>query len=145
MVGELLVARDVEAIENAFDSRPSQSGVDVIARYLGAGGDGVRNEIRGAAQGGMESGHMKRGEALLLEFAVLDYRIVAQDKFGDRIGEVDALLQANVALDQRQLASFLGDDEVSGERCSALAAASGDKQQMNRSFHRRSFGQIDER
>ena len=128
MIGELLVARDVKAIENAFDSWPSQSGVDVVARYLGAGRDGVRNEIRAAAQECMERGHMKCGEALLLEFAVLDYRIVAQDKFGDRIGEVDALSQANVALDQGQLAALLRNDEIAGERSGAGTRASRDKQ-----------------
>ena len=60
----------------------------------------------------MQRRHVKRREAFLLKFAMLHHRIVAEHEFSNRVGEVDALLQTNVTLDQRQPAVLLCNNEI---------------------------------
>ncbi len=50
--------------------------------------------------------------AFLLQFAMIDDRVLGDGYFGDGVGQVNALVQTDVAFDNRGLAIALGDDQV---------------------------------
>ncbi len=112
VIGELLAAREVKAVQNALQSFAGEFGADVVARKLRAQRKGMDVHVAGAAELAGDGRQMKRVRRLILEFHVLQRRVVAGDNFRDGIGEISGLVRGQIAFDDRRLAAGPGNDQV---------------------------------
>ena len=123
MVGELLAARQVKAVENAFQPFARELGADVVARQLRAERKGMDAHVARAAKLAGNGRQMKRGAGFVLKFHVLQRGVVAGDNFRDGVGEIRRIVRRKVTFDDRRLAVRPGDDEVA--RLDRVAAVFG--------------------
>jgi len=112
MVGELLVACEIKPVQNALEPFACQFGADIIARKFCAEREGMDVHIAGAAKFTGDGRHVKGVGRFVLQFDVLDGRIVTRDNFRDSIGKRRHIACAQIALDDRRLAVRPGDDEI---------------------------------
>ena len=94
MIGQLLAAREVKAVQNAFQAFAGEFGADVVARKLRAERERMDVHIAGAAKFAGNGRHVKCVQRLVLEFHVLQRRVVAGDNFRDGIGEIRGVVGA---------------------------------------------------
>ena len=146
MVGELLVAREVKAVQDALDAFIGKAGADIVARKLGAGGDGMGDEIAVAAQVDVNGGDVIGCGVFVLELAVLDDGVFADDEFFDRVRKIGRAGGADAApLNYRQAAAFFCDDEIARVRGRAGLGSSGYKEQMDGLRNGDARGHVNER
>ena len=69
MVGELFAAREVKAVQNAFQPFAGEFGADVVARQLRAEREGMDVHVAGAAQFAGNGCQMKRVRRLRPEIS----------------------------------------------------------------------------
>ena len=72
--------------------------------------------------------------AFLLQFTMLDDRVLVDRYFGDGVGQVNAVIQTDVAFDNRDLCFALGDDQIARVGRCRTATASRNEQYMNWPF-----------
>ena len=88
MIGQLLAAREVKAVENAFQPFAGEFGADVVARQFCAEREGMDAHVAGAAEFAGDGRDVKGVRRLVLKFHVLDRGVVAGDNFRDGVGEI---------------------------------------------------------
>jgi hypothetical protein len=71
-----------------LDAFAGEAGTNGIPRKARAQSEGMRQEIRVASQPHVDGGDMEGAETLILEFAMLDHRVVLEDQLCDRIGKI---------------------------------------------------------
>src|SRR5260221_14544915 len=106
--------------------------MNVVARQIGAGGNRVKNIVGRATETRIKPGDVERGQVLILQFAMFDYRVLATNKLGDSIRETTVGAGADMIFEQRQPATLISHDQIARERGRIGLSPRGNKEQMNR-------------
>ena len=89
-------------------------------------------EIAAAILLHLQGRKVERLLALQLQLGMLDHRVLTHAQLSHRVGPIDMVLQANVALDNRRLAVVPHDDEVARVGQGGLPVRGGKEQQVDR-------------
>ena len=82
--------------------------------------------------------------AFLLQFAMFDDCVLGNGYFGDRVGQVNTIVQTDVAFDNCGLAVALGDDQIARMGRGRTAAVGRNEEQINRPLDHDARRQMDE-
>src|SRR5450759_252689 len=89
IIDVLRAVDDVEAVQRGVGTF-GEGGVDVVADQRAAEGNGMRGECGAASDGGSEGRNMEGVDGFLLDFVMIHHGAIANDDFGDGVGEVSA-------------------------------------------------------
>ena len=131
MVGELFAAREVQAVQHALEAFAGEFHADVIARKPGAERKGMHAGMAGAAEFTGNGRHVKRVQRFILQFDMLNHRVVAGHNFRDRVGEVRHVGRAQIAFHHRQLGVRLGNDQIARQDHLTILLGGGDVNQFH--------------
>ena len=111
----------------------------LVREIFAPSANGVDGHIARAAEFAGNRGDVKRLRRFVLQFDVLDARMVARENFRHRVCEIRDVAGAEVAFHDRQLAVRLGDDEVARQDGFAVLLRGRNVNQLHRlgDFHAR--------
>ena len=132
MIGELFAAREVQPVQHALEAFAGEFYADVIARKPGAERKGMHAGVAGATEFTGNGRHVKRVQRLILQFDVLDHRVITGHNFRDRVGEVRHVGRTQIAFHHRQLGVRLGNDQIARQNYLAVFAGGGNINQFHR-------------
>ena len=103
IVDVLSAVGEIQSVQRARCRVAIQRSVDVRARQRSTGRERERVQLAVAPFARLHCSYVKGGFALALDFIVIDVRAVAEHHLGNGVGEVLAVAQRHIALDEHSL------------------------------------------
>ncbi len=144
VVDVLRARRNVEAVQEAGAARPIQQNAEIVPANGGSPRERHRGERAVPSLVDAAGPHVESVRTLQEEPVVLDLRPISEDDLRHGVGEVTGGRNADVALDEGQLAVGRGHDEHPRVRGGGMGVACGQEDQVQRRRERFAFREMDE-
>ena len=109
-----------------------ENDLNLMAGQVRAGGDGVGSPMAAPVLLGLDGGDVNGARVFLLDFAVVQPRLRAEDQFGDGVGEMGRVGKADISFQNLHFTARSGHNQVADMGARAGFARRGDEKQMHR-------------
>ena len=103
VVHVLVAGGDIQPVECTLAAFIIECHIDLVSHKLPAQRKVMRRKSAGSLLPNLGRGHVVTVGTFLLQFAMIDDRVLGDGYFGHRVGQVDAIVQTNVAFDNCDL------------------------------------------